>query len=114
VRWPTSWLATCTTSSKARACSGLLQALDWKLVVLVDEAHNLVERARRLYSAELRISQLRAAAQAQTGHCGQRPRCAASGVRAVDGAAGLDCSQTRSMPDPQEVRHRFERALEQR
>ncbi len=42
---------------------GLMQALDWKLAVLVDEAHNLVERARRMYSAELRISQIRAAAQ---------------------------------------------------
>ncbi len=42
---------------------GLMQALDWKLAVLVDEAHNLVERTRRMYSAELRISQLRAAAQ---------------------------------------------------
>jgi DNA excision repair protein ERCC-2 len=41
---------------------GLTQALDWKLAVLVDEAHNLVERARRMYSAELRISQIRAAA----------------------------------------------------
>jgi DNA excision repair protein ERCC-2 len=41
---------------------GLMQALDWKLAVLVDEAHNLVERARRMYSAELRISQIRAAA----------------------------------------------------
>jgi DNA excision repair protein ERCC-2 len=43
---------------------GLMQALDWQLAVLVDEAHNLVERARRMYSAELRISQMRAAAQA--------------------------------------------------
>jgi DNA excision repair protein ERCC-2 len=32
---------------------GLMQALDWKLAVLVDEAHNLVERARRMYSTEL-------------------------------------------------------------
>jgi Rad3-related DNA helicase len=40
-----------------------MQALDWKLAVLVDEAHNLVERARRMYSAELRISQVRTAAQ---------------------------------------------------
>ena len=43
---------------------GLSQALDWKLSVLVDEAHNLVERARRMYSAELRLSQVHAAAQA--------------------------------------------------
>ena len=46
---------------------GLSQALDWKLAVLVDEAHNLVERARRMYSAELRISRIRAAAQAAPG-----------------------------------------------
>ncbi len=42
---------------------GLAQALDWRLAVLVDEAHNLVERARRMYSAELRIGQIRAAGQ---------------------------------------------------
>ncbi len=42
---------------------GLSQALDWKLAVLVDEAHNLVERARRMYSADLHISRIRAAAQ---------------------------------------------------
>ena len=47
---------------------GLMQALEWKLAVLVDEAHNLVERARRMYSAELRISQVRAAAQTAPGH----------------------------------------------
>jgi DNA excision repair protein ERCC-2 len=34
---------------------GLMQALDWKLAVLVDEAHNLVERARQMYSADLRL-----------------------------------------------------------
>ena len=43
---------------------GLMQALEWKLAVLVDEAHNLVERARQMYSAELRLSQLQAAVQA--------------------------------------------------
>jgi DNA excision repair protein ERCC-2 len=46
---------------------GLMQALEWKLAVLVDEAHNLVERTRRMYSAELRISHIRAAAQAAPG-----------------------------------------------
>ncbi len=43
---------------------GLMQALDWTLAVLVDEAHNLVDRTRRMYSAALRTSALRAAAQA--------------------------------------------------
>lgn len=38
----------------------LLQTLDLKLAVLFDEDHNVVERARRTYSTELRISQLHA------------------------------------------------------
>jgi Rad3-related DNA helicase len=46
---------------------GLMQALDWSLAVLVDEAHNLVERTRRMYSAELRTSQIRVAAQTAPG-----------------------------------------------
>jgi len=46
---------------------GLMQTLDWKLAVLVDEAHNLVERTRRMYSAELRICQVRDAAQTAPG-----------------------------------------------
>ena len=41
---------------------GLMQSLDWQLAVLVDEAHNLVERARQMYSAELGLQALRAAA----------------------------------------------------
>jgi DNA excision repair protein ERCC-2 len=40
---------------------GLMQAMDWKLDVLVDEAHNLVERARMMYSGELGPRQVRAA-----------------------------------------------------
>lgn len=43
---------------------GLMQALDWQLAVLVDEAHNLVERARRMYSAELSLKALQSAAKA--------------------------------------------------
>jgi Rad3-related DNA helicase len=46
---------------------GLSQALDWRLAVLVDEAHNLVERARQMYSAELRLADVRAAAQTAPG-----------------------------------------------
>ncbi len=32
---------------------GLAQASQWRVALLVDEAHNLVERGRRMYSAEL-------------------------------------------------------------
>ena len=41
---------------------GLSQSQDWKLAVLVDEAHNLIERARQMYSAELTVQGLEAAA----------------------------------------------------
>ncbi len=42
---------------------GLMQALDWRLAVLVDEAHNLAERARAMHGAELGSADLQAAAQ---------------------------------------------------
>jgi len=38
---------------------GLTQMNDWKVSVLVDEAHNMVSRARKMYSAELQHSDLR-------------------------------------------------------
>lgn len=45
--------------------SALLHALtlanDWRVAVLVDEAHNMIERARGMFTAELRQSSLRAA-----------------------------------------------------
>ncbi|MCA1323729.1 ATP-dependent DNA helicase [Herbaspirillum sp. alder98] len=40
---------------------GLAQANDWRVSVLADEAHNLVSRARSMYSAELDRADLRAA-----------------------------------------------------
>jgi len=40
------------------------QANQWRVSVLVDEAHNLVERARKMYSAELDPARLAAARQA--------------------------------------------------
>ena len=39
---------------------GLTLANGWQVGVLVDEAHNLLDRARAMYSAELRSGQLRA------------------------------------------------------
>ncbi|WP_231638142.1 ATP-dependent DNA helicase [Piscinibacter sakaiensis] len=40
---------------------GLRVGDGWRVAVLVDEAHNLVERARAMYSGELRLAQLEAA-----------------------------------------------------
>ena len=45
----------------------LTQAEQWKVGVLVDEAHNLLERARRMYTAELSQFSLVDARQAATG-----------------------------------------------
>jgi len=45
----------------------LTQAQQWKVGVLVDEAHNLVERARRMYTAELAQAALAAARQVSAG-----------------------------------------------
>jgi Rad3-related DNA helicase len=39
---------------------GLTVANDWKVAVLVDEAHNMVARARKMYSAELAHIELKA------------------------------------------------------
>jgi Rad3-related DNA helicase len=40
---------------------GLAQALGWRLGVLIDEAHNLLDRARQMYSAELSLARIRSA-----------------------------------------------------
>ncbi|MCE1117732.1 MULTISPECIES: ATP-dependent DNA helicase [Pseudomonas] len=44
---------------------GLAQANQWRTAVLVDEAHNLVERGRQMYSASLDQGQLQALRQAK-------------------------------------------------
>ncbi|UVK80921.1 ATP-dependent DNA helicase [Pseudomonas sichuanensis] len=44
---------------------GLAQANQWRTAVLVDEAHNLVERGRQMYSASLDQAQLQALRQAK-------------------------------------------------
>ncbi|WP_157268634.1 ATP-dependent DNA helicase [Azohydromonas aeria] len=46
---------------------GLSTAQGWKTALLVDEAHNLVERARRMYSAELDPAAWRALRRGATG-----------------------------------------------
>lgn len=43
---------------------GLAQANQWRVALLIDEAHNLIERARGMYSAELDPRSLAAARQA--------------------------------------------------
>lgn len=38
---------------------GLAQSQDWKLALLVDEAHNLIDRARDMYSTSLSLARVR-------------------------------------------------------
>lgn len=47
---------------------GLAQSLGWRMAWLVDEAHNLVERARRMYSADLPLDAVHAARDGAPAH----------------------------------------------
>jgi Rad3-related DNA helicase len=65
VRWADIVVADYNYFFDGRALlAALAAANEWKVAVLVDEAHNLVERARSMYSAELRICGLERATQA--------------------------------------------------
>ena len=78
---------------------GLMQALDWKLAVLVDEAHNLVERTRRMYSADLRLAQVQAALQtAPAAVRGALESLLLATAAVVDGVTA-PCEVLESVPD---------------
>ena len=49
----TWWSVTTTITSIAAPSSTAALANDWRICLLVDEAHNLIDRARGMYSAEL-------------------------------------------------------------
>jgi DNA excision repair protein ERCC-2 len=67
---------------------GLAQALDWRLALLVDEAHNLVDRARAMYSASLGLAQVRAAMR--HAPAALRPRFGRLAKAIADAAAAQD------------------------
>lgn len=77
---------------------GLAQANEWRAGVLVDEAHNLVERARGMYSAELdqqRLNRLhRVAPSPIAGPLGRLARQ----WQAVIKAAGLEAAGDKGPP----------------
>ena len=77
---------------------GLAQANEWRAGVLVDEAHNLVERARGMYSAELdqqRLNRLRRVAPSPlSGPLGRLARQ----WQAVIKAAGLEAAGDKGPP----------------
>lgn len=59
---------------------GLTQANDWRVALLVDEAHNLLERARSMYSVTLRPEHLARARQSPTAQQSQPVRQALARV----------------------------------
>ncbi|MEY4415871.1 MAG: hypothetical protein RIQ53_3164 [Pseudomonadota bacterium] len=64
VRWADVVVADCHQWLDASALVvALTQENDWQMLVLADEAHNLVDRARGMYSAELDLLQWRALAR---------------------------------------------------
>jgi DNA excision repair protein ERCC-2 len=59
VRWADVWVADVNHFFDTRALLwGMMQAEEWRCAVLVDEAHNLVERTRQMYSGELSVARL--------------------------------------------------------
>ena len=64
---------------------GLLHAFtlanDWRVALLVDEAHNLLERARSMYSAELQPQSLKLAAKSSTAEAAPRVKKALTAVK---------------------------------
>lgn len=78
---------------------GLMQALDWQLAVLVDEAHNLVDRARQMYTAELRLSEVQAAARAAPAAVQGPVRQLAARMAALAAAAEAPYSVMDPVPD---------------
>jgi len=60
---------------------GLAQANQWRVALLVDEAHNLVERGRRMYTAELLPQSLYLARQSATASAVPRVKKALDRVR---------------------------------
>ena len=59
----------------------LTQANDWRVALLVDEAHNLMDRARGMYSALLEPQTLKRAAQSPTAEAAPRVKKALAAVK---------------------------------
>ncbi|QIL82676.1 ATP-dependent DNA helicase [Diaphorobacter sp. HDW4A] len=59
----------------------LTQANDWSVALLVDEAHNLMDRARGMYSATLSPQALKLASQSATAESAPRVKKALSAVK---------------------------------
>jgi DNA excision repair protein ERCC-2 len=66
----------------------LSRALEWRLVALVDEAHNLVDRARDMHSASLSLATLHAAMARAPKALQPRLEAVAAELRALGGRIG--------------------------
>ena len=64
----------------------LTQANDWRVALLVDEAHNLMDRARGMFSATLSPQALKQAAQSSTAEAAPRVKKALAAVKKQWGA----------------------------
>ncbi len=78
---------------------GLAQSQDWNLALLIDEAHNLVDRIRGLYSAGLNTEAIGAAMHSVPGAL--RPTCHAlrSTIAAIASGQANDCAVLDVIPD---------------
>lgn len=78
---------------------GLAQALERRLAVLVDEAHNLLERTRAMYGAELRAAAVQAAARRAPAAVAAPLRRLAAVLNALAGEAEAAYTVLDSAPD---------------
>lgn len=83
---------------------GLMQALDWRVGLLVDEAHNLIDRTRQMYSASLSLAQIRAAMRvapaAMQGQFGRLLRVAGDDLTDAPDEASSPYAAFDAVPEP--------------
>ncbi|MBW8846425.1 MAG: ATP-dependent DNA helicase, partial [Burkholderiales bacterium] len=77
----------------------LAQSQDWRLALLVDEAHNLVERARAMYSATLSLQSIRDTEPAAPKALRPPLRRLARELAALARAQGADYQAHAEVPD---------------
>ena len=78
---------------------GLAQSQDWRLGLLVDEAHNLIERTRQMYSAAMGLAQVRAAMESAPAMLRSRFRRLLEAMEDAAPMQDLDYRVLEAVPD---------------
>ena len=79
---------------------GLAQAQGWRVALLVDEAHNLIDRTRDMYSAELSLERVRQAAAEAPARLRAPLRGLANELAALGRSQPADYAALTVLPEP--------------